>query len=359
MEISAGGYHSLARKADGTVWGWGENEFGQLGNGVTTVVSPNGMSNLATGYATQALTSSGPLTGVTRIAAGWSHSLVLKTASSGGGVEVWGFGLNGDGQLGNNEVSNTSVAKKSWGSAGLQITSLAAGTHIGVVARADQTIDTVFSWGVNIANHLGTGKLHGHCNPAHTNGECVKVPTQAVFVPSLAPTGVTAVAQSGSATVSWVAPPATPVDKYVVTASPGGMSAESAALSKVVTGLTPGTSYTFTVKAVNKAGEGPASIASNAVIPKPNAPTAIAAISGDRSATVTWSAPTTEGITSFSIRCPATSTSCAPVTAIAGSARSYVVTGLTNGLPYTFQVQAIAAGASSAWSASSNAVVPV
>ena len=34
--IAAGLYHSLALKQDGTVWAWGDNDYGQLGDGTDT-----------------------------------------------------------------------------------------------------------------------------------------------------------------------------------------------------------------------------------------------------------------------------------------------------------------------------------
>ena len=84
---------------------------------------------------------------------------------------------------------------------------------------------------------------------------------------------VAPVATSGldSAGVAWV--PASndgaALTSYRVTASPGGSitTASGSSTSVVVTNLTPGTSYTFTVAAVNAKGTGPASVASNAVIP--------------------------------------------------------------------------------------------
>ena len=75
-----------------------------------------------------------------------------------------------------------------------------------------------------------------------------------------------------------------------------------------VTGLTNGTSYTFTVTATNGVGTGPASGASNSVVPAtvtvPGAPTGVSAVAGDAQATVSFSAPVSNGgspITSYTV----------------------------------------------------------
>ena len=86
------------------------------------------------------------------------------------------------------------------------------------------------------------------------------------------PTNVVAKAAEASAIVSW-SPPidngGSPITGYTVTASPGGatVTAGRNASSATVSGLTDGTSYTFTVTAANSGGSGPASAASNAVTP--------------------------------------------------------------------------------------------
>ncbi len=86
-----------------------------------------------------------------------------------------------------------------------------------------------------------------------------------------APGSVTATAGDGQAVVSWTAPASdggSPITGYTVTASPGGRTCQTTgALSCTVTGLTNGTEYTFTVKAANAVGTGPASAASAGVTP--------------------------------------------------------------------------------------------
>jgi hypothetical protein len=83
-------------------------------------------------------------------------------------------------------------------------------------------------------------------------------------------TNITAVAGNGQATVSFTAPTdngGSPITKYIVTSNPGNITAEGTETSITVTGLTNGTTYTFTVWAFNAVGRGPSSDASNEVMP--------------------------------------------------------------------------------------------
>ena len=85
-----------------------------------------------------------------------------------------------------------------------------------------------------------------------------------------APGFVEATAGDGRATVSWAAADdnGSPITGYAVTATPGGATVRTAGTtSATVTGLSNGTSYTFTVAATNEVGTGPASAPSAAVTP--------------------------------------------------------------------------------------------
>ena len=98
----------------------------------------------------------------------------------------------------------------------------------------------------------------------------VPAPTVVPLFPPRAPAKVDAgAAWDAAAFVSWEASVglmASPVSAYTVTASPGGRTcATTGALECLVTGLAAGTPYTFTVRATNGDGNGPPSVASNAV----------------------------------------------------------------------------------------------
>ncbi|GAA4888355.1 hypothetical protein GCM10023237_02030 [Streptomyces coeruleoprunus] len=96
VAVAAGGEHSLALRADGTVWAWGINFGGKLGDG-TTIERSSPVQVCAVGETAPCDTF---LTGVTAVAAGGSFSLALR---ADGTVVSWGSNLNGE--LGDNTTS--------------------------------------------------------------------------------------------------------------------------------------------------------------------------------------------------------------------------------------------------------------
>jgi RHS repeat-associated protein len=184
--------------------------------------------------------------------------------------------------------------------------------------------------------------------------------------PGLA-TGISGVAGNNQVQVSWTAAlnGGSTITQYVITASPGGATAtvtgNPAATTGLVTGLTNGSPYTFTVLATNALGTGVTSAASPAVTPigTPGAPTGANAVAGNAQATVNWTAPASNGgsaITSYTI----TSTPGNFTKTVSGSppATSGTVTGLANGTAYTFTVYATNAAGNGPLSGASNSVTP-
>lgn len=160
----------------------------------------------------------------------------------------------------------------------------------------------------------------------------------------------TPVASAGdqSATVTWLAPTSDggdPIDSYTVTSNVGGFSQTVAGtqLSATITGLTNGTAYRFRVYATNAAGDGPASVLSNAVTPRavPGPPRNVTATPGPARATVSWTPPASNGggaINGYILT--ATSSSGTVTKTVAGGTTSTNITGLTNGVTYAIRVAA-------------------
>ena len=192
-------------------------------------------------------------------------------------------------------------------------------------------------------------------------GSAPSAPARTIALPD-APAAVTAARGDGSAAVSWTAPAVdggAPITAYLVTASPGGATATTAgATTATVSGLVNGTAYTFTVAASNAAGQGAPSAASAPVTPLglPGAPTGATATPSVGSATVTWTAPASDGgsaVLSYLVMA-------SPGTATATSAStSATLSGLTAGTQYTFTVAATNVVGTGAASAPSAPVTPV
>jgi len=97
VAISAGGAHGLALRADGSAWGWGQNDNGQIGNGNTiTQLVPAATARVS---------------GISAIDAGNLYSVVLKNDVSAN-IEAYAFGDNDQGQLGTGNTVASTVAKR-------------------------------------------------------------------------------------------------------------------------------------------------------------------------------------------------------------------------------------------------------
>ncbi|CAN7766095.1 Ig-like domain-containing protein [Paenibacillus sp. LjRoot153] len=107
-------------------------------------------------------------------------------------------------------------------------------------------------------------------NLSGLSGQSNQVDATPVIVPAV-PTNVTAVAGNGQATISFTPPVdngGSAIIRYEVAASLGDITVTGTASPITITGLSNGTSYTFTVKAINRVGSSELSAASNAVIPR-------------------------------------------------------------------------------------------
>jgi hypothetical protein len=167
--------------------------------------------------------------------------------------------------------------------------------------------------------------------------------------PSAPGNPVASAASSGSALVSWSVPSSnggSPITGYTITASPGGTTLPvkgGSTTSATFSGLSNGTTYTFTVAAVNALGTGPAATTGQAAVNSgvpdaPGAPTATPATDG--SITVSWSAPSGNGstITGYTVTNLTTNQS------VSTSSTSYdfPASGLSRGTSYSFSITATA-----------------
>jgi alpha-tubulin suppressor-like RCC1 family protein len=134
VQIVNGESHSCARRSGGTVWCWGSNEFGQMGDGGAGGSQPAPIQVLVQ-------------TSVDII----SGALHLFARSAAGSVQGWGFNLYG--QLGNGTTVTTSgITPAPSVAAGLL--EMAAGDLFTCARYADQTVRC---WGSNGFGQLGTG----------------------------------------------------------------------------------------------------------------------------------------------------------------------------------------------------------
>ncbi|GAA3556655.1 hypothetical protein GCM10022419_041470 [Nonomuraea rosea] len=139
VEVAAGWGFSLARTDKGNVYAWGVNNFGQLGLG-----------SFGGSYATPQLL--GEMRNITHIEAGWFHSMALRNSFT-----VLAWGANSRGQLGDGtgvDKASPVVIPGLGGKESGPVFDIAAGFYHSLAVRADGTL---LSWGANNFGQLGNG----------------------------------------------------------------------------------------------------------------------------------------------------------------------------------------------------------
>jgi alpha-tubulin suppressor-like RCC1 family protein len=141
LRVATGSSHSIALKSDGTLWAWGGNNTGELGDGSTLSKA----SPVQIGSSNQ----------WANIACGSTHNLALRADGS-----LWSWGSNANGQLGIGTSSNQS-APQQIGAANDWI-GISCGAYHSLALKSDGTL---WAWGGNAHGQLGDGTTADQSSP--------------------------------------------------------------------------------------------------------------------------------------------------------------------------------------------------
>ncbi|MDR2560491.1 MAG: Ig-like domain-containing protein [Holophagales bacterium] len=188
--------HAVAIKSDGTLWAWGSNQSGQLGDG--------------TDIDRKAPVRVGEASDWAGVPAGWYHTLALRT----GGSTLWAWGRNQYGQLGDG-TTTTINAPKQVGSANNWKAVVAGSTHT-VALRADGTL---WAWGYNQYGQLGDSTNTNSSIPVQVGAAAVSIPVTGVTLNKK----TTTLAVNGTETLTAIVAPSNATNKNVTwgTDAPG------------------------------------------------------------------------------------------------------------------------------------------
>jgi alpha-tubulin suppressor-like RCC1 family protein len=146
-QVACGREHTAAVKTDGTLWLWGENTFGNLGNGNGYIL-----------YSSPAETITGG-TDWKQVACGYIHTAAIKTDGT-----LWLWGGNAYGQLGDDTTDNRSSPVQTV-TGGTDWKQVACGDSFTVAIKTDGTL---WTWGYNGYGQLGDDTTDTKLSPVQT-----------------------------------------------------------------------------------------------------------------------------------------------------------------------------------------------
>ncbi len=277
----------------------------------------------------------GAPTGVVAVAGDQTASLTWVAPTATGGRPVTGY---------------TVVVTPSTASAQVVVNGTSA-TVTGLVNG------TAYTFTVAAVNAVGTGPQSSPSSPVTPMALPPGTPS--------APNNVTATPGVGRATVSWTAPTSSgtsAIQGYTVSVLPAPGPPASVSITgttATVTGLASGATYSFAVAAFNASGTGPPALSNPVTTPTvPGAPTNVVPSAGDQSASLSWTAPASNGgspVTGYVVAISPP----APQAQVVVNGTSATVTGLVNGTAYTFTVAAVNAVGTGPQSSPSSPVTPM
>ena len=145
-QVSKGGYHTAAIKMDGTLWCWGRNNFGQLGdNTATDRSSPVQTVTFATNWK--------------QVSCGYYHTSAVKTDGT-----LWCWGLGTSGQLGDNTATSKSSPVQTVAFGSVWKESSCGKNYVGAI----KTDGTLWFFGQNTNGQLGDNTLTSRSSPVQT-----------------------------------------------------------------------------------------------------------------------------------------------------------------------------------------------
>ena len=183
---------SHAQKIDGTIWSWGDNDNGQLGDGVT---AHQDCGQYGTNDCSPTPVLVAGISDVIAISTSPSSGYALKSDGT-----VWAWGRNAEGQLGDGNTTHQVCTSKpfSWDCSFSpvrvarisDIVSISAADSNAYALRSD---GSVWAWGAGYFGQLGDGSTtHEDCHYGEKSYDCSKTPVQVSGL-----TGVTAIGASG------------------------------------------------------------------------------------------------------------------------------------------------------------------
>lgn len=148
QSVSAGVAHSVGIRAGGTLWSWGRNNVGQIGDGSAAAMRTTP-------------TQIGTATDWQSISCGGSHTIAIKTNGT-----LWAWGLNSSGQLGNGNNTNSNVPVQVGTDADWAF--ISAGDEFSLALK---TNGSLWAWGRNDNNQLGDGTTAAKNSPTQIGNQ--------------------------------------------------------------------------------------------------------------------------------------------------------------------------------------------